>query len=76
MVSITIRDVPEEVRSELAARAARSGRSMQEFVLGLLTDYAARPSQADALARIRARARTLPSLDEEAVARDLTADRR
>ena len=31
-VQITIRDVPEDVRDELAARAARERRSMQEYL--------------------------------------------
>ena len=31
-VQITIRDVPDKVRDELAARAARQGKSMQEFL--------------------------------------------
>jgi len=31
-IQITIRDVPESVRDELAARAALQGRSMQEFL--------------------------------------------
>lgn len=35
MVSITIRDVPQETRNELAARAARSGRSLQEYLRGI-----------------------------------------
>lgn len=33
-VQITIRDVPDKVRDELAARAARQGKSMQEFLRG------------------------------------------
>jgi antitoxin FitA len=31
-VQITIRDVPERVRDELAGRAAAQGKSMQEFL--------------------------------------------
>jgi plasmid stability protein len=30
MPAITIRDVPDETRAELAARAAATGRSLQE----------------------------------------------
>ena len=30
--SITIRDVPDETRDELAARAALTGRSLQEYL--------------------------------------------
>lgn len=54
-VNITIRDVPDRVRDELAARAARSGRSLQEHLRAELIDLAARPSVADLLARARAR---------------------
>ena len=32
-IQINIRDVPEKVRDELAARAALQGKSMQEFLL-------------------------------------------
>lgn len=43
-VQITIRDVPESVRDELAARAALQHKSMQEFLRGELERIAARPS--------------------------------
>ena len=32
MTTITIRNVPDEVRDELAARAAATGRSLQEYL--------------------------------------------
>jgi|KBSSwiStaDraftv2_1062776.scaffolds.fasta_scaffold1834189_2 plasmid stability protein len=51
--SITIRNVPDEVRNELAARAARSGRSLQEFLRLELESMAAKPSVEDWLARVR-----------------------
>jgi plasmid stability protein len=54
-VAITVRDVPNEVRDELAARAARAGKSLQEYVRGMLVDAAARPPVADLIARARAR---------------------
>jgi len=41
---ITIRDVSEKVRDELAARAASQGKSMQEFLRAELERMAARPS--------------------------------
>ena len=56
MVSITIRDVPQETRNELAARAARSGRSLQEYLRGKLVELAEQPDRAEVLARMRARA--------------------
>ena len=36
--SITIRDVPDDARDELAARAALSGRSLQEYLRAQLID--------------------------------------
>lgn len=43
MTSITIRDVPDEVRDELAARARLSGRSLQEYLRTQLVGLASRP---------------------------------
>ena len=43
-VQITIRGVPEDVRDELAARAALHRQSMQEFLRGELELIASRPS--------------------------------
>jgi plasmid stability protein len=76
-VSITIRDVPKGVRDELAARAARSGRSLQSYLNDLLVRTAAKPSSSDVIARARARVEvtgTRASADSILQARD--ADRR
>ncbi|TAM90500.1 MAG: hypothetical protein EPN43_05515 [Jatrophihabitans sp.] len=54
-VAVTVRDVPGPVRDELAARAARSGQSLQEYLRGLLIQSASRPAVADVVARARAR---------------------
>lgn len=43
MPSITVRDVPDATRDELAARAARQGRSLQEYLRKQLIDLADRP---------------------------------
>jgi plasmid stability protein len=43
MASITVRDVPDSTRDELAARAARSGRSLQDYLRQELIDLASRP---------------------------------
>ena len=56
MVAITIRDVPDGVRNDLAARAAREGRSLQEYLRGLLIKTAATPSVGEVIARARAQA--------------------
>lgn len=76
MPGITIRDVPDDVRDELAARAARSGRSMQEYLRAQLIDLAFRPEVDHVVGEIRRRARSYPPLDPESVLADLDADRR
>ncbi|MEJ2868059.1 hypothetical protein WCD74_09810 [Actinomycetospora sp. OC33-EN08] len=55
MTTITIRNVPDDVRDELAARAAREGRSLQEHLRGALITMASKPTNAEVLARIRSR---------------------
>lgn len=55
MVALTVRNIPDEVRDELAARAARSGRSLQEYLAAALTDLASRPSVEDVVTRARRR---------------------
>ena len=52
-VSITVRDVPDETRDELAARAARSGRSLQEYLRTTLIDFASRPDVEVLLGQVR-----------------------
>jgi plasmid stability protein len=54
-VQITIRDVPEDVRDELASRAARARKSMQEYLKGELERLAARPSVQSWLEQVRRR---------------------
>lgn len=77
MVALTIRNVPDEVRDELAARAARSGRSLQEYLAAALVDLASRPSVDDVLARARERAaRTGSRVDVDDLLRARDADRR
>ena len=76
-VKITIRDVSEDVHSELAARAARRGQTMQEFLLAELKRIASRPSNNAWLQDVRRRkaaAGTRVPLSEILRARD--ADRR
>jgi plasmid stability protein len=55
MPSITIRDVPSETRDELAARAARGGRSLQEYLRAELIELARRPDIGALMAGVRAR---------------------
>ncbi|OGQ20629.1 MAG: hypothetical protein A2138_06035 [Deltaproteobacteria bacterium RBG_16_71_12] len=53
--SITIRDVPDRARDELAARAALSGRSLQEYLRLRLIALAESPDVEVVLARVRDR---------------------
>lgn len=54
-MNITIRAVPDEVRDELAARAARAGQSMQKYLSAQLAEIVAHPSVADVMALARER---------------------
>ena len=54
-VQITIRNVPEAVRDELAVRAARERKSMQEYLREELERLAARPSVRDWVEGVRER---------------------
>lgn len=77
MPSITIRNVPEETRDELAARAAGSGRSLQEYLRAELIALAERPTVDEWIRRVRERkerTETYLSIEEILEARD--ADRR
>ena len=56
-VQITIRDVPEEVRDELASRAAREGKSMQEYLRNAIEILASKPSPEQWIATVRERKR-------------------
>jgi plasmid stability protein len=54
-MTITVRNVPDETRDELAARAARSHRSLQEYLRAELIELARRPDPAALLDRVRER---------------------
>ena len=54
-VPITIRDVPTNVRDELASRAAIKGQSVQAYLLSELVRLAARPSVDAWLIEVRKR---------------------
>jgi hypothetical protein len=57
MPAITIRNVPDDVRDKLAARAARSGRSLQEYLLAELIELTRIPPPEDLFDQVRARKR-------------------
>lgn len=75
--AITVRDVPDETRDELAARAALVGRSLQEYVRSQLIELARRPDAEALLSRVRDRKqRTGSRLSAEAILAHRDADRR
>jgi plasmid stability protein len=77
MVAVTIRDVPDGVRDELAARAAREGQSLQEYLRTLLVNVAEKPTVGEVLARARARVEaTGVRLDSAATIAAKDADRK
>jgi plasmid stability protein len=74
--SITIRNVPDETRDELAARAARSGGSLQEHLRGELVEMAHHPDLSTVLERISARRGSVDaSIDAERILALRDADR-
>jgi plasmid stability protein len=76
-VAITIRDVPEDVRDELAARASRAGQSLQEYVRAILVERSSKPAASDWLAQVRGRVRTSGStLSSESILAARESDRK
>jgi antitoxin FitA len=75
--SITIRDVPDDTRDELAARAALTGRSLQEYLRSRLVELARQPEAETLVERIRARkAATGSTLSSEQILSHRDEDRR
>lgn len=75
--SITIRNVPDEVRDELASRASLAGRSLQEHLRAELIELARRPSVESLVRQVRARKQAAGSqLDAERILANRDADRR
>ena len=76
-IQINIRDVPEKVRDELAARAALQGKSMQEFLRAELERLASRPSVEAWLQQVRRRKRaTQTRVSSSQILESRKADRR
>jgi len=76
MPSITIRNVPDQVRDELAARAAATGRSLQEYLLARLADLARKPDVAFLVQTMRDRKRvTRSTLSPDRILAHRDADR-
>lgn len=57
---VQIRNVPDDTRRVLKARAAARGVSLNDLLLDLLVEEASRPTVAEVLARVRAQREMLP----------------
>lgn len=76
-VQLTIRDVPDQVRDELAARAALQRKSMQEFLRGELEKIASRPSLEVWLQTVKERKDAAETrVDTDTILRARDADRK
>jgi len=76
-IQITIRDVSEKVRDELASRAALQGKSMQEYLRAELERLAARPSIERWLEQVRKRKRASQTrVSASRILQNRDADRR
>lgn len=76
-VTITVRNVPDDVRDALAARASGQGRSLQEHLLRELSRLATAVTVDDVVTRARARVEaTGTRVTAEAVLAARDAERR
>lgn len=74
--SITIRNVPDETRDELAARAARSGRSLQEYLRAEMIELARKADIEALMSRVEVRKRVSgSSLSPDKIIEHRDADR-
>lgn len=70
MTTMQIRNVPEDVRSILKARAAAAGQSLSEYALAQLTRSARRPTVSELSERVRIRGGASPSTPAAEILRD------
>lgn len=70
MKNLQIRNVPDKTHSVLRKRAVAAGMSLQEYLLGIVNDSAARPTVEEVLERAAKRSRATFRL------RDAVADLR
>lgn len=75
MATLYIREVSEEVAETLKQRAAAQGKSLSAYVGAELAKIAARPTNDEIVARLRARDRSNGPTSDEIVAA-VQADRR
>ena len=59
--NLLVRSVPAETHETLVRRAASEGKSLQEYVLGLLQASADKPTMAEVMAEIESGLKTTPN---------------
>src|SRR5690554_1945047 len=75
--SVTVRNVPEDVRNELTAKAARRGQSLQAYLLDTLTEVSNQPDQEELIERIKQRKQAFGTdLKAQAILAARDSDRR
>jgi antitoxin FitA len=73
MPNVLVRDVPDNVHSQLQRRADERGQSLQQYLAGELRRLAERPTMDEVLARIALRRGGHVGLDQAVV--DLAGER-
>ena len=76
MPHVQVRDVPEDIHSELVRRAELAGQSLQQFLATQLTLIATTPSRDEVLARIERRSKGRVSGRDAVAALDAERARR
>lgn len=76
MPNVLIRELPDDVHSELQHRAEAAGQSLQQYLTGELTKLARTPSMDDVLARISRRRGGRVGLDRAVADLDEARDAR
>jgi plasmid stability protein len=74
-VMIQIRNVPEALRRRLKARAARTGMSLSDYLLGELREIAERPTLSEFRERLHTRRPIAAALDSAGLLREERAAR-
>lgn len=73
MPNVLVRDVPDDVHSQLQRRADERGQSLQQYLAGELRRLAERPTMDEVLARIARRRGGQVGLEQALV--DLASER-
>ena len=68
MTTLYIRDVSDQVAETLKERAAAEGKSLSAYVAAELAKIAARPTNAEIVAKLKARDRSAGPTSDEIVA--------